>query len=77
MAVACLKPPWMDHSRALALKFGAPTNRFTEIIYETRAITAETALLSGRRLGTIAKLWMNLQTAYALEEARQRLPASV
>jgi addiction module HigA family antidote len=62
-------------ARALARELGVPANRITEIINGTRAITAETALLLGRRFGTTAELWMNLQTAYALEEARLRMPA--
>jgi plasmid maintenance system antidote protein VapI len=28
----------------------------------------------GRRFGTTAELWMNLQTAHALEEARRNMP---
>jgi addiction module HigA family antidote len=64
-------------ARALARELGVPANRITEIINGTRAITAETALLLGRRFGTTAELWMNLQTAYALEAARQKMPAVV
>jgi antitoxin HigA-1 len=64
-------------ARALARDLGVPANRITEIINGTRAITAETALLLGRRFGTTAELWMNLQTAHALEEARRKIPAPV
>jgi antitoxin HigA-1 len=62
-------------ARALARDLGVPANRITEIINGTRAITAETALLLGRRFGTTAELWMNLQTAHSLEEARRKMPA--
>ena len=62
-------------ARALARELGVPANRITEIVNGTRAITAETALLLARRFGTTAELWMNLQSAHSLEEARRKLPA--
>ena len=52
-----------------------PANRITEIVNGTRAITAETAILLGRRFGTSAEVWMNLQTGYELEKARKRIAA--
>lgn len=60
-------------ARALARELGVPANRITEILNGERAISAETAILLGRRLGTSAEFWMNLQTAHDLEEARQHL----
>ena len=42
---------------------------------DARSVTAETALLLGRRFGTTAELWMNLRTAHELETARRRIPA--
>jgi addiction module HigA family antidote len=62
-------------ARGLARELRVPANRITEIINGTRAITAETALLLGRRFGTTAELWMNLQTAHDLHEARRKMPA--
>ena len=62
-------------ARGLARELGVPANRITEIINGTRAITAETALLLARRFGTPAELWMNLQTAHDLDEARRKIPA--
>ena len=62
-------------ARALARELGVPANRITEIVNGTRAITAETALLLARRFGTTAELWMNLQSAHSLEEARRKSPA--
>jgi len=62
-------------ARALARELGVPANRITEVVNGTRAITAETALLLARRFGTTAELWMNLQTAHSLEEARRKQPA--
>ena len=62
-------------ARALARDLGVPANRITEIVNGTRAITAETAILLGRRFGTSAEVWMNLQTGYELETARKRIAA--
>ena len=58
---------------ALACEPGVPANRITEIANGTRAFTAETALLL-TRFSTIAKLWMNLQSAHSLEQAQRKSP---
>lgn len=60
-------------ARALAREIGMPTNRITAILHGERAVTAETAILLGRRFGTSAEFWMNLQTAHDLEDARTRM----
>ena len=74
-----LKFEFMDplglSARALARDLGVPANRITEIVNGTRAITAETAILLGRRFGTSAEVWMNLQTGYERETARKRIAA--
>jgi addiction module HigA family antidote len=57
---------------ALARELGVPSNRITEIVAGERAITAETAILLGKRFKTSAEFWLNLQTAHDLEEARRR-----
>jgi addiction module HigA family antidote len=57
-------------ARALARDLGVPPNRVTRILNGKRAVTAATALLLARRLGTSAEFWMNLQTAHDLELAR-------
>jgi antitoxin HigA-1 len=59
--------------RALARELGVPSNRITEIVAGERAITAETAILLGKRFKTSAEFWLNLQTAHDLEEARRAL----
>lgn len=51
-------------ARALARELGVPPDRITAIISGKRAITAETAIWLGRRFGTSAEFWMNLQTAH-------------
>ena len=57
-------------ARGLARDLQVPPNRITAILRGERAITAETAILLGRRLRTSAEFWMNLQTAHDLERAR-------
>jgi antitoxin HigA-1 len=44
----------------------------TEIVAGERSITAETAILLGRRFGTSAEFWLNLQMMHDPEEARRR-----
>ena len=60
-------------ARALAAELGVPGNRISAIVNGSRSITAETAILLGRRFGTSAELWMNLQTAHDLSVAREAL----
>jgi addiction module HigA family antidote len=59
--------------RALARELGVPSNRITEIVAGERSITAGTAILLGERFGTSAEMWLNLQMAHDLEEARRHL----
>ena len=63
-----LKP--MDISQsALAEQMGVPRMRISEIVRGKRAITAETAILLARVLGTTPQFWMNLQTTHDLARA--------
>jgi addiction module HigA family antidote len=57
-------------ANALALRLRVPANRIATIIQGKRAITAETALRLGRYFGTSPGFWMNLQTKYDLDTAR-------
>lgn len=61
-------------ARALAADMGVPPNRITAIINGERAITAETAILLGRRFNTSARFWMNLQVAHDLVKAERNMP---
>lgn len=61
-------------ARALARELDVAPNRITEILKGERAITAETAIMLGRRFGTSARFWMNLQVAYDLEVAERSTP---
>lgn len=59
-------------ANALARDMGVPPNRVTHILIGRRGVTADTALLLGRRFGTTPEFWMNLQAAHDLELAREK-----
>lgn len=67
-----LKPMEMTQS-ALADRMGVPVQRINGIVQDRRAVTAETAVLLSRALGTSEQFWMNLQTNYDLWHAHQKL----
>jgi addiction module HigA family antidote len=58
---------------ALAKELGISTNRLNELVKGKRGITADTALRLARRFRTSPELWMNLQSAYELTEARMAM----
>ncbi len=57
---------------AFAKKLGWTKAKLNEIIRGKRGITAEAALDLSHVLGTSAKLWMNLQATYDLDQALKR-----
>jgi addiction module HigA family antidote len=57
----------------LAKDLSVPARRINEIVHGTRAITADTALRLGRHFRTSDRFWLNLQAAYDLDIARDRL----
>jgi antitoxin HigA-1 len=61
----------------LARKMAVPTNRVTQILNGTRAITGDTALRLGHFFGTSAQFWLNLQTLYDLRIAEQKAGKSI
>jgi antitoxin HigA-1 len=68
----------LDMSAAeLARKIGVPTNRVTQILNGTRAITGDTALRLGHFFGTSPQLWLNLQSLYELRLAQQKAGKSI
>lgn len=60
----------------LAKKLHVPANRITQIIAGKRSISAETALKLGKWFGTGPIIWMNLQQAYDLDLASQKVDLS-
>jgi len=64
-------------AKRLADLIQVPPNRLYQILAEKRSMTADTALRLSRYFGTSADFWMNLQTAYELELARQHLGKAI
>ena len=57
----------------LAKDIGGPPRRINEIVHGKRALTADTTLRLSRYFGTSEPFWLNLQTHYDLEVAKDRL----
>ncbi len=58
------------NQRKLAEALGVNATRINRIIRGKSAITADTALRLGRYFGTTPQLWLNMQTRYDLEKAK-------
>ena len=68
----------LDMSAAeLARKIRVPTNRITQILNGTRAVTGDTALRLAHFFGTGAQFWLNLQSLYDLRLAEQKAGKSI
>jgi antitoxin HigA-1 len=61
----------------LARQLDVPTNRVTQILNGTRAITGDTALRLAHFFGTSAQFWLNLQTLYELRLAQEKAGKSI
>jgi antitoxin HigA-1 len=61
----------------LALDLRVPVTRVAEIIHQRRGITPDTALRLARYFNTSAGFWLNLQIAYDLEIARDKLGRTI
>ena len=64
-------------AKRLAEVIQVPPNRLYQILAGKRNITADTALRLSRYFGTSADFWMNLQTAYELDLARQQFGKAI
>jgi antitoxin HigA-1 len=60
---------------ALAIKMRVPVQRVNTLVNGKRGVTAETAILLARVLGTTPEFWMNLQTRHDLWVAQARMAA--
>lgn len=58
---------------ALAKNIGVSPRRINEIVHGNRSITAETAVLLGKFFGVEAEGFINLQSHYDIEQAREVL----
>lgn len=66
-----LEPAGINQSQ-FAKKIGWTRTRVNEFIKGKRGVTADAALDLARALGTSAKLWMNLQATFDLDQAEKR-----
>ena len=56
----------------VARRLRVPPNRISQLVQRKRAMTADTALRLSQYFGMSADFWMNLQSAYELDLARQQ-----
>ena len=61
----------------LAQALQVPANRISGIVAGQRGITGETALRLARYFGTTPEYWINMQTQYDLETARDEWDAKI
>lgn len=61
----------------LARAICVPMNRISAIVNGNRAITVNTAMRVARYCGTSPQYWLNLQIAYDLEVASERIQARI
>src|SRR5437870_13507975 len=61
----------------LARQLDVPTNRITQILNGTRAITGDTALRLAHFFGMSAEFWLNLQSLYELRLAQEKAGRSI
>lgn len=72
-----LQADWLEplglSQYALAKAIGVPPRRINEIVKGLRSITPDTALRLAAFFGTDAQSWLNLQTNYDTETAREAM----
>lgn len=57
----------------VAKDISVPARRINEIVHGKRAISADTALRLARFFGMSENFWVNLQSRYAIEVAKDKL----
>lgn len=57
----------------LARQIHVPPNRVTQIIHGQRGVTGDTAIRLGRWFSASPRFWLNLQNAYDLRTAEERI----
>ncbi|MHB8215437.1 MAG: HigA family addiction module antitoxin [Candidatus Sulfotelmatobacter sp.] len=76
LRVEFMEPLRLSMNR-LALELRVPVTRVAEIVHERRGVTADTALRLARYFNTSAGFWLNLQSAYDLEIAHDKLSRTI
>jgi antitoxin HigA-1 len=72
LRVDFMEPLGLSMNR-MALDLRVPVTRIAEIVHRRRGITPDTALRLGRYFNTSPGFWLNLQSAYDLEVAQDKL----
>src|SRR5215208_8468514 len=67
-----LEPMGLSQYR-LAKDIHVPPRRINEIVHGTRGVSADTALLLARYLGTSERFWLNLQAQFDLDVESDRI----
>ncbi len=57
----------------LSRQIDVPPNRVSQIIHGFRSVTGDTALRLGHWFGTSAQFWLNLQSAYDIRVANEKV----
>jgi len=65
--------PWEISQNRLAQHMGITATRLNEIVRGRRGITGNTALRLARATNTTPEFWLNLQSLYDLETAKDEL----
>jgi len=76
LRIEFMEPLQLSMNR-LALDLHVPVTRIAEIVHERRGITPDTALRLARYFQTSARFWLNLQSAYDLEVAEDKLSPNI
>lgn len=71
-----LKPAEITMNQ-LALALRVPANRINQIVEGDRGVSVDTAFRLGRYFGTGPQFWMNLQTRYNVEHAKDALEEQI
>ena len=64
-------------AKKLADVIEVPPNRLYQLLAGKRSVTADTALRLSQYFGMSADFWMNLQSAYELDLARQQVGKAI
>lgn len=64
-------------AKKLADVIEVPPNRLYQVLAGKRSVSADTALRLAQYFGTSAAFWMNLQSAYDLDLARQQVGKAI
>lgn len=67
-----MEPLGLSQSR-LGRDLGVSPRRINEIVHGKRAVTADTALRLGRYFGMSAEFWLDLQSDYELDIAKDKM----